>query len=527
MKTIGGDTPKGGLSFADARAAAPRAARDDRLALTLALAVRERDGNAAQLAEKQSACGEGCDCPSCGAVARAADTGEILSRQAAAPPGPWVEVRPLASGRRRVGNVAAVMMLARLEQLGRPPPYPNPGNQVSPQFATARLANQQKLSSTSIAIIRAVLNLTPSEDFDQEIFQAIVQLQPAITQALGVVDEPTMELIVQKALRMGMLEHAVYLVDDFFDLEMSDSVLSVRVDLTLPGKAQKTMQGNLAIVTVGQQAFNGGANGLRDTIRSVISKQKAPPKKNAPAHLTAAEATEATAANNAQFHDPRSAQAIREAIGATMSEDLGDEFSQWVADYQDRDPYLAVTGKIDDPTFFEIVERILVRRRYDSALRVIVDKYHVGRAALDIRYNPGLKSDFELLHRSTPGPASIDFGPTTFAQPLAGIVHTVVDAHWQAHARLMGMDELQQMFLGMFAEVTSDGTDEEDFAAFESDVTGLLGLWDVMSDDDHALFSDRFRHVRDRVDTRYLKRGLIDAPLQKRINKEFDKLPAP
>ena len=118
----------------------------------------------------------------------------------------------------------------------------------------------------------------------------------------------------------------------------------------------------------------------------------------------------------------------------------------------------------------------------------------------------------------------MDFGPSTFAQPVAGVIHTVVDALTQAALHREGRSVPEQRFVGKSKQIVSFDMPAENLASFEADIRDLLGHWKAMSIAERSRNKITMRDVRDAVNRRYGLHGTTRAPLQVLVNQAAEEV---
>jgi len=266
----------------------------------------------------------------------------------------------------------------------------------------------------------------------------------------------------------------IQLVADHAGLDLSGA-LSVEFDGTLAAaSAADFSPGGVRTIRIGPTGFTSYAV-LLGALRARLAARA--PAATVATSFTAgtlsnpAKQREAITFNQAKLSDPRSIRLVQGTILAPVT-------GRWdVATVRQVAADQAVAGragdgKLDQPTVEAIVNELIVNSAQTGALQVIVDYFDLDRThAFQVRFEPqqlttptGSRPNAQTLRPTaqvgTGG--TVQIFPAGFAQPFAGLVHTV--AHELGHVdqvfRGIASDDLRE-FLSECIELESQGMPEE------------------------------------------------------------------
>ena len=321
----------------------------------------------------------------------------------------------------------------------------------------------------------------------------------------GKVGENTLNAMVADRVTAGSQEHAIQLVVDFFNLDLSQT-LSVAFDPTILLANTTFEPGGIRVIRVGGIAFLTAG-----ILRTVIASQLALPAPAVPAagprpdHLNGAQEIAASNFNFAKFNDLRSVMAIQGLVGSAPDGKFGSDTAERIAEFQQTNG-LTADGKVGEQTLRVMVQQLNVANQQNAAIRLIIDFFNLSEhnALLDIAFDPTLLTANATTGGDIPGPSEIRIGPSAFAQGFEGLVHTI--AHELDHVRqrregIPNQDERE--FLGESVEILSIGTPEENDAGFFDDAGRAIFHWNRLPAADQRRLFSRFTLVRNKVRQRF------------------------
>jgi peptidoglycan hydrolase-like protein with peptidoglycan-binding domain len=387
---------------------------------------------------------------------------------------------------------------------------------LTPAQETAAIDfNNARYDERSIRIFQIITGAAVDGQFGRLSAEAVAGFQNANGLGIdGQVGENTLNAMVPNRAAAGLHEHAIQLVVDFYNLNVTRDTLTVHFDPALAVAGATTLQpGNLRVIRIGPPAF-ASAPVLRNAINAQLASPAPAPAAVGPrpAHLTNARELEAVQFNQGRFGDRRSVLAIQALVGARPDGVFGSDTVERIAEFQNVN-VLAIDGKAGDvETLPAMVAQLIAANNQDSAIRMIVDFYNFRDDGnlLDVFFDPGVAANADTDFRPDE-PVRVRVGPSGLAQPFPGIVHTI--AHEYEHVRrlkegIVGRNTHE--FLGEAIEILSEGMREEALetlapaapgfvAGFANDANRALVNWNAMSLADRRTFRNRFIAVRQRV----------------------------
>jgi peptidoglycan hydrolase-like protein with peptidoglycan-binding domain len=393
--------------------------------------------------------------------------------------------------------------------------------------------NNARYDERSIRIIQIISGTGVDGQFGTASAEAAAGFQN--TNGLGIdgkVGEDTLNAMVADRVTAGLHEHAIQLVIDFNNLNVTRDTLTVHFDPALAVAGAAAFEsGNLRVIRIGPTGFASAAV-LRATIIAQLTTPAPAPASVVPrpTHLTNAAELSAIQANKSRFNDRRSVLAIQGIVGSGLDGVIGRDTVERIAEFQDANG-LNIDGKIGDgETLPVIVNQLIGANNQDSAIRLIIDFYNLRDAGnlLDVFFDPTVAANASTDFRPNE-PVRVRVGPSGLAQPFAGIVHTI--AHEYEHVRRLKegiVSASTHEFLGEATEILSVGTPEEDLetvapgspgfvAGFADDAGRALVNWNLMPLADQRSFRNRFiavrQRVRDRIAAGTPAQGVLHAPL--------------
>ena len=391
-----------------------------------------------------------------------------------------------------------------------------PGPLTAAEEASARKFTARHYDERSIRIIQVITGTTVDGIFGDVSAQAVATFQspPRALVVDGKVGPNTLNAMVADRVAANRREHAIQLVVDFHDLNVTQDTLSIRFDPAL-GVILGTTDfeaGGLRVIRLGPAAFTDEPT-LLATIRAELARP-APavaPIGPRPTLLTPAEEISAIKFNRARFTDRRSVLAIQGHVGANPDGIFGPDTVERIADAQ-RAAGVGVDGKVGIITLELFVTALIAAGQQNSALRLIVDFFNIrdNGNLLDVVFDPALvipppQGPANAATNFRPNePVRVRVGPFGIAQPFASLVHTI--AHEFEHVRRLkeGLADVPtHEFLGEAIEILSVGMPEEDFANFVDDANNAVTSWNGMPLANQRRFRARFIAVRERVRQRF------------------------
>ena len=403
---------------------------------------------------------------------------------------------------------------------------------------TAAINFSRRYDERSVRIIQIITGTNVDGNFGRLTAEAVAAFQNANGLAVdGKVGENTLEVMVPNRVAAGRHEHAIQLVVDFHNLDVTSGTLTVHFDPALAvAGATNFESGNLRVISVGAPAFASNA-----TLRAAIQAQLAVPAPAPgavgprPTHLNAAQEVAAVEFNKRRFQDRRAVLAFQGLVGTGLDGIIGRDTVERIAEFQDANG-LTVDGKIgQDETLPAMVNQLIAAANQNAAIRMIVDFFDIRDDGnlLDVRFDASVAANASTDFRPNE-PVRVRVGPSGLAQPFAGIVHTI--AHEFEHVRRLKegiAPAATHEFLGEAIEILSVGMPEEDLeavapgspgfvAGFGDDAGRALANWNAMPLADRQRFRGRFiavrQRVRDRVAAGTPAQQALHAPLVAAFN---------
>jgi peptidoglycan hydrolase-like protein with peptidoglycan-binding domain len=416
--------------------------------------------------------------------------------------------------RQQVGNRALNRLLDKSRKARRPFSQASPFYLLrqallnAAQETSAIGYNSVRYDSRSARIIQIVSGTPVDGAFSKDTVQSVASYQQAHPPLVvdGKVGPNTLNVMVPDRTAANFHEHAIQLVADFYNLNVTSDTLSVHFDAGLATPFDTSFQsGNLRVIRIGSSGITD-ADTLRDTIQAGLDVP-APPAVifgERPTHLTTAQEKAATLFNRSRFQDPRSVKAIQGLVGTEYDAAFGPDTAERIAEFQSTSG-LDMDGKVNEDTLAEMVTLLDLIGEQDSAIRMIIDFYDMSEfgSLLDIFFDPTVTAN-AVTEAAVPGPSIIRIGPKAFAPGFAGLVHTI--AHELEHVR-QNREGLTSVavaeFLGERVEILSRGMREEAAAGVMSDARRALANWNNMTVDEQRENWDAFVEVRDKVRERF------------------------
>ena len=403
---------------------------------------------------------------------------------------------------------------------------------------TAAINFSRRYDERSVRIIQIITGANVDGSFGRLTAEAVAAFQNANGLAVdGKVGENTLNVMVPNRVAAGRHEHAIQLVVDFHNLDVTSGTLTVHFDPALAVAGTTNFEsGNLRVIRVGLPAFASTA-----TLRAAIQAQLAVPAPAPaaigprPTHLTAAQEAAAVQFNRRRFGDRRSVLAIQGLVGTRLDGVFGSDTVERIAEFQNANG-LTVDGKVgQDETLPLMVNQLIAAANQNAVLRMIVDFFDIRDDGnlLDVRFDAGVAANASTDFRPNE-PVRVRVGPSGLAQPFAGIVHTI--AHEFEHVRRLKegiAPAATHEFLGEAIEILSVGMPEEALegvapgspgfvAGFADDAGRALINWNAMPLADRQRFRGRFiavrQRVRDRVAAGTPAQQALHAPLVANYN---------
>lgn len=383
------------------------------------------------------------------------------------------------------------------------------------QEADAIAYTNARYDERSVRILQIITGAAVDGQFGHLSAEAVAAFQSANGLGIdGKTGELTLNVMIADRVAAARHEHAIQLVVDFFNLNVTSDTLTVHFDPALAVAGATTFEsGNLRVIRVGTPAFASAA-----TLRAAIAAQLAAPAPAPavigprPAHLTNAAELEAINFNKLHFRDRRSVLAFQGLVGTRPDGVIGRDTVERIAEFQNVNG-LTIDGMIGDgETLPVMVNQLIAANNQNAAIRLIIDFYRLRDAdnLLDVFFDPTLAVNADTDFRPNE-PVRVRIGPRPLARPFPDMVHTI--AHEFEHVRRLKegiVTAATHEFLGEAIEILSVGMLEEDLETlapgapgfvpgFASDANRAVTNWNAMPLADRQRFRNRFIAVRQRV----------------------------
>lgn len=391
------------------------------------------------------------------------------------------------------------------------------GHLTAAQESAAIAYTTTRYDERSIRILQIIGGVNVDGSFGSISAEGVAAFQLAAGIGVdGMAGPTTLNAMVLNRVAAARHEHAIQLVVDFHNLDITSDTLAVSFNAAQAGAGQTRFEtGNLRVITLGAPAFVSEIV-LQATISAQLalaSPAVAAPGPR-PALLNTTEVQDAITFNRNHFSDGRSVSAIQGFVGTGLDGVWGVDTVQRIAQVQ-TNAALTVDGQVGEQTLEHMVLQLIATGNQNAALCLIVDFYNFRDEGnlLSIFFDPAVASNASTDFRPNE-PVRIRVGPGGLAQPFAGIVHSI--AHEYEHVRRLKEGILPAStheFLGEAIEILSVGMQEEilevtavgtpgHVAGFADDAGRALTNWNNMSLADRQTFRARFIAVRAAVRTR-------------------------
>jgi peptidoglycan hydrolase-like protein with peptidoglycan-binding domain len=367
--------------------------------------------------------------------------------------------------------------------------------------------NKLLLDLKSVMIVQIITATTVDGDAGPLTAEAIATFQSTNGLAVnGKVDDATLESLFKNRVAAGRPEHAIQLITDYYNLDMS-GVLTIHFDPAIIFSDTTFQPGGMRVITLGPLAFLTAL-----WLKGFIEKELLKPAPATPAAgprpklLSTAQEAAAVAFNLSKYQDQRAIRSIQGLVGSAPDGKFGGDTVERIAAYQSTNG-IPVDGKAGEQTLRVLVPQLDLANQQDTAIRLIMDFYNMKEfgALMDIFYDPTLTgANAETPSKDIPGPDIIKVGPSAFSQGYAGLVHTI--AHELEHIRQnkLGIADIPlSEFLGESVEIISKGMPDEDVAGFFNDAGRAIDNWVLMKLPDRKNNWKKFTSVRDAVTRRF------------------------
>lgn len=382
---------------------------------------------------------------------------------------------------------------------------------------TSAINFSRRYDERSVRIIQIITGTNVDGNFGRLTAEAVAAFQDANGLTVdGKVGENTLDVMVPNRVAANRREHAIQLIADFHNLDVTSDTLTIHFDpaIGFGSLATTTFEsGNLRVIRLGPLAFLTAR-----VLRFVIERELAVPAPAAapvgprPTQLNNAEELAAIRFNRGRFQDRRAVLAFQGLVGTGLDGIIGRDTVERIAEFQNANG-LTVDGKIgQDETLPAMVNQLIAAANQNAAIRMIIDFFDIRDDGnlLDVRFDPSVAANAATDFRPNE-PVRVRIGPGGLAQPFAGIVHTI--AHEFEHVRRLKegiAPAATHEFLGEAIEILSVGMPEEDLeavapgapgfvAGFADDAGRALANWNAMPLADRQRFRGRFIAVRQRV----------------------------
>ncbi len=436
-----------------------------------------------------------------------------------------------------VGPLTHAALDARQGPGPAPPPTPPTPGTLTPEQEADALAFNATYDQQSVRMIQQQVGVPVNGVMDAATVQAVARFQQQHSLPVnGQVDETTLNPMIADRVAVLMHDHAIHLVVDLNDLDITTDTLSVHfVSTQTAPSAVKFETGGVRVVTLGRAAFANAAV-LHQEIETQL--QAAAPLPNlpgpAPTVLDPMDAQIVALLNSNKIADPRSVMIIQGLLTAPVDGVWSAELVQRVAGFQQLNG-IPANGLIEDKlTLPAMVERLKSAGDNDAILRLIVDFYDFAENGnlISVYFDPTMgtgKVAFAGVRRDAEQAGSIQVGPEGMNQPFEGIVHTL--AHEMEHIRqLTGgpAASATREFLAHSIGVMAEGIPEEAIEdhdqmtnprrpfGFANNARRTVNEWNKMPAADQQQHRDRFLQDHDKVFDR-IRAGTPEAVIHAKL----------
>jgi len=324
----------------------------------------------------------------------------------------------------------------------------------------------------------------------------------------GKVGPQTLDAMVRERVGAALQEHAIQLVVDFHNLDLSDTLTITHDPSLILTLAHTTFEpGGQRVIRLGRISFLTAG-----VLKAVIERELAIPAPAAvpagprPSHLNAAEERAAIRFNRIRYTTEKAIKGMQGLVGSVPADGIiGPDTVQRIAAYQNTHG-LTVDGKAGENTLRQMVADLDGRMQQNTAIHMIMDFYNMRTfgALLDISYDHSLTTSNASTGGIIPGPSIVKIGRPGFSQGFEGLVHTI--AHELEHVRqrrdgILNRDVRE--FLGEAVEIVSANMPEEDVAGFFNDARRALRHWNRIPAAEQRTNWARFTQVRNQVRRRH------------------------
>jgi hypothetical protein len=481
----------------------------------------------------------------------------------AAPAGTVAAPAPAAvlHWQRTAGNTAVGSMLRGVQRQPVRTPRPPLGAKA---IAAAVTDVSKRYDADSIRLIQNIATQPTTGAFTAADATALATFQTAqgVVPVTGNADEAFVDFLLGKLGAANFAAHdaLIHLVADRADLDVS-GVLNVRWDPAAVPPPQASLFDAAAgggEIFVGNEAFKS-SKALVKAIKTQIAAAKKAPTAKATAVGAAVlkdvkDQAAAVAFNQTKLSDPRSIRIMQRAIGAkrTGAWDAGT-----VRHLAQKQQSLGGTGdgKVNLATMAEVTMELISQLEQDAVLQLIIDFFDLDRAhAFTVYFEPNppatvpATANAESLAVGLGVGGSTRFFPNAFAQPFAGLVHTVAHELGHIDQVVQGIANLQvREFLSYGIAIESRGMPEEAIEpvadltammsgqqpagtpAFTADAVRFLIHWTRLSAAEKATNHARFIQIRqivvDRIHRAPQPQQTALAPLITKLNAADNGVP--
>jgi hypothetical protein len=330
------------------------------------------------------------------------------------------------------------------------------------------------------------------------------------------IDGEVFNLIVHTAVSHGMHDEVIALVANFYGLDTTSETLSLRFSPTLMVDSFVTFEAaGMREIAIGKSALVS-AHSIKQAIVDALKEPApaltplSPPGRDV---LSDAHAIEAAEHNERVVRDVRSVRAIQRTLGLPITEGFDQATSQALSRLQQAKAFAQDMGKIDDPTFYELVRSLASMRGEDAVVRLIVDYKRLPEdGVLDASMDPTLTAGGQpgfVIDTGRVGGATIRFEPALFTHPPESIVIEVARAYEQVRLGRTSQSAERQQFLLWKSAVLAPGMAWEDLNPFMINVAQIVKAWPELTPDDQRSFAADLADIQDMV-RRHWAAGPLD-----------------
>jgi hypothetical protein len=376
---------------------------------------------------------------------------------------------------------------------------------------------------------------TPDGVFDADDAEALAKLQQVLhLTPNGKANEAFLDALLKiVGPRAAARSAMIHLVIDHANLDVSGALAVVYDPGTTRASDIHALPGGVSTIQIGNAGFASYRVMVAEIRKQIAARPAASPVTPVPATVLRDATIQqlAITLNKNLLNDQRSIKLLQGALGSRVTGQWDVDLVRHVAAKQQALGLTPSGGILFDSTFAAIGTEMIANGSQDAVLQLIVDYYDLDRShAFNIVFDPNppmITADAETL-RAGPGfgtPGVVHVYPLGFAQPFAGLVHTV--AHELGHIQqvIQGVASLNvREFLSEGIEIESKNMPLESIESdadidlmnrsmppvhvgFIQDAGRMLHFWKLMSPAEKQAQHQRYKDLRSIIVTRIANEG--------------------